>query len=142
MTSSIEVKRPPYPNFESFTVASKSWLTVMEYLCHTWTRICSVCRNPNSICSTFMIYRRVCNKSKRLLEQKLLTFPVQISSSSALSGVRAVKSLVFYVLQIIVCPFVFFLWPLYCVSFDLWLQITPYVSSNFYHHTKLQLSMR
>jgi len=28
MTSSIEVKRPPYPNFESFTVASKSWLTL------------------------------------------------------------------------------------------------------------------
>ena len=133
MTSSIEVKRPPYPNFENFTVSSKTWLTVMEYMCHTWTRICSVCRNHNSIfspCMTYrchawtricsvcrnhnsifspcMTYRRVCNKSKRLLEQKLPTFPVQISSSSVLSGVFVVKSLVFYVLQIIVCAFVFF----------------------------------
>ena len=58
--------------------------------------------------SPCMTYRRVCNKSKRLLEQKLPTFPLQISSSSVLSGVRVVKSLVFYVLQIIVCAFVFF----------------------------------
>jgi hypothetical protein len=28
----------------SFTVTSMTWLTVMEYLCHKWPRICSTCR--------------------------------------------------------------------------------------------------
>ena len=36
----------------------------------------------------------------------------------------------------------FFIWSLYCVSFDVRLLITSQVSSNFSHHTKLQLSMR
>ena len=31
-------------HFESFTVATMTWLTVMEYLCHKWPRICSTCR--------------------------------------------------------------------------------------------------
>ena len=29
---------------ESFTVATMTWLTVMEYLCHKWPRIYSNCR--------------------------------------------------------------------------------------------------
>jgi len=35
------------------------------------------------------------------------------------------------VLWIIACPFVFFIWPLCCLSFDLRLLITHLVSSNF-----------
>ena len=31
-------------HFESFTVATMTWLTVMEYLCHKLPRICSTCR--------------------------------------------------------------------------------------------------
>jgi hypothetical protein len=32
-------------------------------LCHTWPRICSVCRNHNQVISSCMTYHRVCNKS-------------------------------------------------------------------------------
>ena len=35
--------------FESFTLATMTWLTVMEYLCHRWPRICSICRNHFSV---------------------------------------------------------------------------------------------
>jgi hypothetical protein len=31
-------------HIESFTVATMTWLTVMEYLCHKWPLICSTCR--------------------------------------------------------------------------------------------------
>jgi hypothetical protein len=46
---------------ESFTVATMTWLTVMEYLCHKWPRICSTCRKQFPVLSSFMIYHRVCN---------------------------------------------------------------------------------
>ena len=36
-------------HFESFTVATTTWLTVMEYLCHKWPRICSTCRKHSYI---------------------------------------------------------------------------------------------
>jgi hypothetical protein len=48
---------------ESFTVAIMTWLTVTEYLCHKWHRVCSVCRNHKSVLSTFMTYHWGCNKS-------------------------------------------------------------------------------
>jgi hypothetical protein len=38
-----------------------TWLTVMEYLCHKWPRICSICRKRFSVISSFMTYHRVCN---------------------------------------------------------------------------------
>ena len=48
----------------SFTVATKTWLTVMEYLCHKWPRICSTCRN-HKIRSFHRSWLspRFCNKS-------------------------------------------------------------------------------
>ena len=52
------------------------------------------------------------------------------------SGVPVTRSLVFLcnVLHILVCPFVIFLfWPLYCLSFELRLLITPLVPSNFFY---------
>jgi hypothetical protein len=39
-----------------------TWLTVMEYLCHKWPRICCVCRIQNLVLSSFMTYHRLCNK--------------------------------------------------------------------------------
>ena len=32
------------------------WLTVMEYLCHKWPRICSICRKHFQVLSSFMTY--------------------------------------------------------------------------------------
>ena len=49
-------------HFESFTVATKAWLTVLEYLCHT--RICSACRKHFPVLSSFMTYHQICNKIK------------------------------------------------------------------------------
>jgi hypothetical protein len=38
-----------------------TWLTVMEYLCHKWPRICSTYRKHFPVLSSFMTYHRVCN---------------------------------------------------------------------------------
>jgi hypothetical protein len=32
-------------HFESFTVSTMTWLTIMKYLCHKWPRICSTCEH-------------------------------------------------------------------------------------------------
>ena len=50
-------------NIESFTDATMTWLTVMEYLCHKWSRICSICRNHNLVLSSLITYHWICNKS-------------------------------------------------------------------------------
>jgi hypothetical protein len=38
-------------------------LTVAEYLCHKWTRICPVLRKHTPVLSSFMTYHRIYNKS-------------------------------------------------------------------------------
>ena len=38
----------------SFTVAIMTWLTVIEYMCHKWSRICSTCRKHSLVLSSFM----------------------------------------------------------------------------------------
>ena len=35
----------------------------MEYLCHKWPRICSICRNHNQVFSSFMAYHQVWNNN-------------------------------------------------------------------------------
>jgi hypothetical protein len=41
--------------------ATMTGLTVTEYLCHKWPRICSIYGNHNPVLSSFMTYHRVCN---------------------------------------------------------------------------------
>jgi hypothetical protein len=48
-------------SFRKFAVATMTWLTAMEYLCHKWPRICSTCRKQFLVLSSFMTYHRVCN---------------------------------------------------------------------------------
>ena len=36
-------------------------ITLMEYLCHKWPRICSTCRKHFPVLSSFTTYYRVCN---------------------------------------------------------------------------------
>jgi hypothetical protein len=43
-------------HFEGFTVATMIWLTVMEYLCHKWPRICPTCRKHFPVLSSFTTY--------------------------------------------------------------------------------------
>jgi hypothetical protein len=47
--------------YQCFTVATMTWLTVMEYLCHRWPRICSTCRKHFPVLSSFMTYHELCN---------------------------------------------------------------------------------
>ena len=47
--------------FGNFTVTSMTWLTVTEYLCHKWPRICSICRKHFSVLCTFITYYRIRN---------------------------------------------------------------------------------
>jgi len=72
-----------------------------------------------------------------LVEQALLSLPEHLSSHPVFSGVRVTRSLV-----LCVCfvdrwlSFCAFFWPLYCLFFfDLWILITPFVSSNSSYHT-------
>jgi hypothetical protein len=69
------------------------------------------------------------------VEQELLTLPEPLSSHPVFGGVRVARFLVFCVMF---CRslFVFFVWPLSCLSvFDLRILITPLVSSIFSYHT-------
>ena len=65
-----------------------------------------------------------------LVEQKLLTISDHLGSHLGFCGFRVVQSSFFCV---VFCRSIFVrlpFWPLYCLSFDLRLQITPLVSSN------------
>ena len=37
-----------------FTIATMTWLTIMEYMYHKWSRICSTCRKHFPVLSSFM----------------------------------------------------------------------------------------
>jgi hypothetical protein len=47
--------------FQCFTIATMTWVTVMEYLCHRWPRICSTCRKHFPVFSSFMTYHELIN---------------------------------------------------------------------------------
>ena len=49
-------------HFESFTIATMTWLTDMEYLCQKLPWICSTCRKHFPVLSSIMTYHRVCNQ--------------------------------------------------------------------------------
>ena len=46
---------------KTFTVATMTWLTAMEYLCQKLPRICSTCLKHFPVLSSFTTYYRVCN---------------------------------------------------------------------------------
>jgi len=49
--------------FKKLTVATMTWLTATEYLCHKWPMICYVCCDRNPLLFSFMTFHRVCKKS-------------------------------------------------------------------------------
>jgi hypothetical protein len=107
------------------------WLTVAEYECHKWWRICSICRNHNPVLSSCMPYHRGFNKSNST-DATCWTITAYPSESPGFtpvfSGVRGALSLVFCAMfcrSLFVLLSIFF-WPLYCLSFDLRLLITPF----------------
>ena len=109
-----------------FMVATMTWLTVTEYLCHKWPRKCSVCHNH--ICShSWLITRFVTRVTRRVphVLQELLTHEF----TPVVSEVHVGQSLVFCVVY---CRLSFvllssFFWPLCCLFFfDLRLLIIPF----------------
>jgi len=70
------------------------------------------------------------------VEQEQLTLPEHTSSPCVFSGVRVTRSLVF---RVMFCRSLFAFWPLCCLSFDLWLPITPLVSSNLFSGQPFQI---
>ena len=69
----------------------------MEYLCHTWPRICSTCRTHFPVLSLFMTYHRFVTRLTRRVwqaEQELLTLPEHLSLPLIFSEVRVTQYLV------------------------------------------------
>ena len=84
----------------------------MEYLCHTWPRICSTCRTHFPVLSLFMTYHRFVTRLTRRVwqaEQELLTLPENLSLPLIFSEVRVTQYLVLCVCfvdrYLSYCPF-------------------------------------
>ena len=80
-------------HFKNCTVATMTWLTVMEYLCHKWPRICSACRKHFPVLSSFMTYHPI-NTKGVTSEAGTETLPVHPNLPPVFSGVRVTRSLV------------------------------------------------
>ena len=77
-----------------------TWLTVTEYLCHKWLRICYTCRSTSRFFPhSWLITAFVTRLTRRvpLVERELLTLPEHLSSPPVFIGVRVTRSLVLYV---------------------------------------------
>jgi hypothetical protein len=119
-----------------FMVATMTWWTFMEYLCHKWPRIRFTCRKhliPGSFLHSWLItgfLTRLTRRPRRvpLVEQELPILREHPSLSPAFSGVHVTRSLVLCVCFVYRCLF-FSFWSLCCL-FDIQILITPSVSSN------------
>jgi hypothetical protein len=124
-------------SLRKLTVATTTWLTVMEYLCHKWPRYVPLVVNiSRSFPHSWFITGFVTKLTRRvpLVEQELLTISEQMNSPPILSGVRVTLSLVWYVcfvdrcLSFLCCFFWLLCWLFLCNTRIL---IAPLVSSNF-----------
>ena len=82
-------------HFYSFTVATMTWLTITEYLCHKWPRICSTCRRHFLVLSLLWLITGIVTgvtRSVSLVEQELLTLPESLNSPPVFSGVSVARS--------------------------------------------------
>ena len=99
------------------------------------TTICSTWRKhfvffPYSLLNTGFVTR--VTRRVPLVEQELLTLPEHLISSPDFNGVYVAQSLAWCVVfcRSLFVLYSFFFWPLCCLSsFDLWILITPLVSS-------------
>ena len=105
----------------------------MKYLYQKLPQICSTCRKHLPVLSSFMIYHRVCNQintTSRTESRNCASFwSTRVHTRFQWGSCYSIFSFMCNVLQIVVCPVLFFL-PLCCLSFDLRILITPLVSSN------------
>jgi hypothetical protein len=115
-----------------FTVTIMTWVTVVEYLCHKWPRICSIRRKHFLVLSSFMTYHGFVTRFIRFT-QAGTAYPSGVPEFTPdFSGIRVTGSESYVsVFKIVVCPLSFFFWSLRCLFFfDLRIMTTPLVSSN------------
>ena len=116
-------------SLRTFYGRTMTLLTVREYLCHKWTRMCFfLCRNHNPVLSSFTTYYWVFNRVTQWvihMEQKLLTLPEHPSSPLVFNGVRIARSLVLCVWYFVDHCLSFFFQALYCLSsiYGFWLPL-------------------
>jgi hypothetical protein len=80
--------------FKLSTVATMTWLTVMEYRCHGYVPL--VVSTPRSFPNSWLITGFITRLTRRvpLVEHGLLTLPEHLSSPPVFSGVRVTRSLI------------------------------------------------
>jgi len=98
-----------------------NWLIITEYLCHRWSRICSICRTSRSFPHSWLFTGFVTRVTRRvpLAEHELLTIPKHLCSLPDFSGARVGWSLVFCVAfcRSLFVLLSYFFWPFCCLSF-------------------------
>jgi hypothetical protein len=116
-------------------------LTVMEYICHKWPRICSTWRTHFPVLSSFMTYHQICNLINKTgaTSRRGTAYP-----SEALEFILGLQWRPCYSIYSFMCMFCrslfvlvsFFFWPLCRLFyFDLRILSTPLVSLNSsYNH--------
>jgi predicted DNA-binding transcriptional regulator len=92
---------------------------IMEYMCHKWTRICSVCRNPSPIVSSLTTYNLILNKNS--------TMDINMWSRNCLTFEKTLIHHCFCVVCVSVQCFVD-----YCMSFSSFLFCHGIVSPQIY----------
>ena len=102
-----------------------TWLTVTEYLCHKWLRVCFLSRNHNPVLLPFMTYHLISNKSNKSVERELPTLPELMS----LSYFKSCSNCSFVFSNFLVLFFSFSFFSTYLFSLDLRLLITRYLQS-------------
>jgi hypothetical protein len=122
-------------HFDNVTIATMTWLTVTEYMCHKWSRICSTCRKHFPVLPyswlitgfvTTVAWRVALIGQELLIPQSTWVYPRFL-----VSGVRIARSLVFCVMFCISLFVLLYFWPMCCLScFSLRILVTPLVSSK------------
>jgi hypothetical protein len=123
-------------HFESFTVATMTWLTDKEYLGHKWPHIiCSTCHSTSrSFPHSWLITGFVTRLTRRvpLEEQELTAYPSgvpEFTHGFYWGSWYSIFSFICMSRRTLFVPLFFFFWPLCCLSFfDLRILITPLVS--------------
>ena len=113
-----------------------TWLTVIEYMCHKWPRICPTCRSTSRSCPhSWRITRFGSRLTRRvpLVEQELLTLPGHVSSRPVFSGLLVTPCILLCVCFVDRCLFFlsFFFWSSCCLFpfgiFTLFLRLVIYM---------------
>ena len=113
-----------------------TWLTVMEYLCHKWPRICSTCRKYFPVLSSFTTYYRVYNLINTMgatsgAGTSYLSRPHELTPGFYCGSCYSIFSSICMLCKSLFVLLYFFFWPLFCLFFfNIRIMIAPLVSSN------------